>query len=68
MIYLLQWYQIRKPEMNFFSDADFALNNRLVMDISSYWNSDPETKEVASTVNDCGLGCYGTEKEICSTC
>ena len=50
------------PDVIMFSDADFALNNRLVMDISSYWNSDPETKEVASTVNDCGLGCYGTEK------
>ena len=34
----------------------------LVQDISPYWNSDPETKELASTVNDCGLGCYGTDK------
>lgn len=50
------------PDVIMFSDADFALSNMLVQDISSYWNSDPETKELASTVNDCGLGCYGTDK------
>lgn len=49
------------PDVIMFSDCDFALSNMLVDDISSFWNSDPETKNVADTVNDAGLGCYGTE-------
>lgn len=49
------------PDVIMFSDADYALSNFLVTDISDYWDSDPETKNLASTVNDCGLGCYGTD-------
>lgn len=50
----------KTPDVIMFSDADFALSNMLVQDISSFWNSDPETANLASTVNDCGLGCYET--------
>ena len=50
------------PDVVMYSDADFALNNTILRDIADYWNSDPETKEVASTVNDCGLGCFSTSK------
>lgn len=48
------------PDVVMFSDADFALSNMLVRDISGYWDSDPETQNLADTVNDCGLGCYET--------
>lgn len=48
------------PDVIMYSDADFALANMLLEDISAYWDSDSETKELASTVNDCGLGCYET--------
>lgn len=50
----------KTPDVIMFSDADFALSNMLVTDISSFWNSDPETANLASTINDCGLGCYET--------
>lgn len=50
------------PDVVMYSDADFALNNTVLRDIKDYWDSDPETKEVASTVNDCGLGCFSTNR------
>lgn len=49
------------PDVIMYSDADFALSNFLLQDISSYWNSDPETAQIASTINDCGIGCFGTD-------
>lgn len=49
------------PDVIMYSDADFALSNALLADITELWNSDPETKQVASTINDCGIGCFGTE-------
>ncbi len=48
------------PDVIMFSDCDFALSNFLLQDISSFWDSDPETANVASTINDYGIGCYGT--------
>lgn len=48
------------PDVIMYSDADFALSNMLLQDISAYWNSDPETAKVASTINDAGIGCFGT--------
>ncbi len=52
------------PDVIMFSDADFALSNSLLSDFSSYWDSDPETKEIASTINDCGVGTFGTSKRF----
>lgn len=48
------------PDVIMYSDCDFALSNFLLSDISGFWNSDPETAALASTINDCGIGCYGT--------
>lgn len=48
------------PDVFMVYDCDYALSNQLYADISSFWNSDPETKELADTVEECGLGCYGT--------
>jgi multiple sugar transport system substrate-binding protein len=50
----------QSPDVIMYSDADFALSNQLLADISPYWNSDPETQTVASTVNTAGLGTYQT--------
>lgn len=50
----------QSPDVIMYSDADFALSNQLLMDITELWNSDPETKKIASTVNDCGLGEFST--------
>lgn len=48
------------PDVIMYSDCDFALSNFLLSDVSGFWNSDPETAQLASTINDCGIGCYGT--------
>ncbi len=50
----------KAPDVFMVSDADFALTNEIPMDISAYWNSDEETKNVLDTINDCGLGCFQT--------
>ncbi len=48
------------PDVIMYSDCDFALSNFLLSDVSGFYNSDPETSQLASTINDCGIGCYGT--------
>ncbi len=52
------------PDVIMYSDADFALSNSLLADITELWDSDPETKEVADTINDCGIGCFGTDRRF----
>ena len=52
------------PDVIMYSDVDFALSNSLLADITDLWNSDPETQEVADTINDCGIGCFGTERRF----
>ena len=49
------------PDIIMHSDCDYALSNMLLEDISSYWNSDDETKNVADTVNSAQLGTYHLE-------
>lgn len=48
------------PDAIMFSDADFALSNMLLSDISEYYDADTETQNLASTVNDAGLGTFMT--------
>ena len=50
----------QSPDVIMYSDADFALSNSLLADITQLWNSDPETKKLAATINDCGIGMFGT--------
>lgn len=52
------------PDVIMYSDADFALSNQLLTDITGLWESDPETKELASTINDCGIGKFSTSKRF----
>ncbi len=49
------------PDIIMYSDCDFALSNRLLSDISAYWDSAPETKKIASTINDAGVGTFMTK-------
>ena len=49
------------PDIIMYSDCDFALSNRLLSDISAYWDSDPETQKIASTINDAGVGTFMTK-------
>ena len=46
------------PDVIMFSDADYALSNTLLADIKNLWDSDPETKKIASTINDAGIGTF----------
>lgn len=48
------------PDAIMYSDADFALSNMLLKDVSEYWDADPETQNLADTVNSAGLGTYQT--------
>ncbi len=52
------------PDVIMYSDCDFALSNMLLSDISEYWNADPETKNLADTINDAGLGTFSTSKRF----
>jgi multiple sugar transport system substrate-binding protein len=46
----------------FFDRSDFGdfLESQLLLDITEYWNSDPETKELAPTIDECGIGTFST--------
>lgn len=46
------------PDIIMHSDCDYALSNQLLADVSAYWNSDEETKDLADTVNNAQLGTY----------
>ena len=48
------------PDVVMYSDCDFALSNMLLSDISAYWDSDPETQKIASTINEAGVGTFMT--------
>ena len=48
------------PDVIMYSDCDFALSNMLLSDISAYWDSDPETARIASTINEAGVGTFMT--------
>ena len=50
-----------KPDVIMYSDCDFALSNMLLRDISAYWDSDPETKKIASTIESAGVGTFMTK-------
>lgn len=50
----------QSPDVIMYSDADFALSNMLLSDVSEYWNADGETQNLATTINDAGLGTYQT--------
>ena len=50
-----------KPDVIMYSDCDFALSNMLLSDISAYWDSDPETQKIASTINSAGVGTFMTK-------
>ncbi len=49
------------PDVVMYSDCDFALSNMLLSDISAYWDSDPETAALASTIETAGIGTFMTK-------
>lgn len=49
------------PDIIMYSDCDFALSNELLANVYSYWSTDPETAELAETVNSAGLGTFNLD-------
>lgn len=54
----------KTPDCIMYSDADFALSNALLADVSGFWDTDPETKNVASTLNEAKLGTFNTKARL----
>lgn len=48
------------PDVIMFSDADFALSNMLLADVSEYWNADEEVKNLAPTIAEAKIGTFMT--------
>ncbi len=48
------------PDVIMYSDCDTALSNWWLADISGFYDTDPETANLADTVNSARLGCFST--------
>lgn len=42
-------------------DCDFALDNDLLKDMTTYWENDPENQNILPTINEAKMGYYGTD-------
>lgn len=52
------------PDVIMFSDADFALSNMLITDVSEYWNADEEVKNLAPTIEEAKIGSFQTSAQF----
>ncbi len=52
------------PDAIMFSDADFALSNMLLADVSEYWNADEEVKNLAPTIAEAKIGTFMTSGQF----
>ncbi len=43
------------------TDSDTALANQYWLDISEYYNNDPENKNLMATIDEYGIGCFDTD-------
>ncbi len=48
------------PDVFSGTDSDTALSNQYWMDMSEYFNNDPETKDLMPSINEYGIGCFDT--------
>lgn len=51
------------PDCFMFSDTDFALKNKLLYDMTDYWEADEENKNLLPTINELKLGYYFTDRK-----
>lgn len=49
------------PDVLQYTDADYTLQSQLLGDMSEYYDNDPETQKMASTINDGRIGCFSTD-------
>lgn len=45
-------------------NCDFALSNRLLGDMTEYWENDPENENILPSINGAKLGYYGTDTKL----
>lgn len=51
------------PDCFMYSDCDFALNNKLLYDMTELWEADPENDNLLPTINELKLGYYFSGKK-----
>lgn len=51
------------PDCFMFTDCDFALSNQLLMDMTEYWENDPENQNLLPTINEYKIGYYDTDRK-----
>ncbi|NLY49227.1 MAG: ABC transporter substrate-binding protein [Clostridiales bacterium] len=51
------------PDCFMFSDADFALSNYLLYDMTEFWEADPENQNLLPTINELKIGYYDTDRK-----
>jgi len=53
----------KTPDCFMYSDTDFALKNNLLLDMTKYWEADPENENLLPTINELKLGYYFTDQK-----
>lgn len=51
------------PDCFMFGNADYALSNQLLYDITDLWNADPENAELMPTINELAVGTYDSGRQ-----
>lgn len=51
------------PDAFMFTDADFALSNQLLYDMTDLWEADPENQNVLPTINEFKYGYYDSPRK-----
>lgn len=51
------------PDCFMFSNCDYALSNKMLYDITDYWNADPENQNLMPTINELGVGTYDSGRQ-----
>lgn len=51
------------PDCFMFTDCDFPLSNKLLYDMTKYWEADTENQNLIPTINEAKLGYFGTSQK-----
>lgn len=52
------------PDVFAGTDVDTALANQYWLDITEYWENDPENQNLMPTINEYGIGCFDTDRRF----
>lgn len=51
------------PDCLMFGNCDYALSNKLLLDITEYWDADPENQNLMPTINELAVGRYDSGRQ-----